>query len=158
MLFDDILIYVVIDGFASAADPPLIFDGCHFGRCWNHFGTFWDHFGDFGVIWGAKLEPKVGLEAPGGPPGSPKGSQGAPWEPKVAILVDFGVILGSFLRSKSNQNRCQKSMFFRACILSDFGVFRGAFLRHFFVIFGGCRDRSRKNWICKVCRSYRETR
>ena len=128
--------YILSDGFANAADPPpLIVERWHFGRCWNHFGTFWDHLANvgvnlvhfgvilahvgvilvhFGVIWGAKLEPKVGLEAPGGPPGSPKGSQGAPWEPKGAILVDFGVILGSFLRSKSNQHRCQKSVFFRA--------------------------------------------
>ena len=88
-------------------------------------GVIWVHFG---IIWGAKLVPKVGLEAPGGPPGSPKGSQGVPWKPKGAILVDFGVILGTFLKSKSYQNRCQKSSFFRVWILSDFGVFRGAYL------------------------------
>ena len=66
--------------------------------------------GHVGVIlghWGAKLEPKVGLEASGGPHGSPKGPQGVPWEPKGAILEDFGVILRSFLKPKSCQNRLQ---------------------------------------------------
>ena len=94
------------DGFASAADPPLIFEGCHFGRCWNHFGTFWGHFGlccgnfgNFGVIWGAKLEPNVGLEAPGGPLAPPRGTKGPFGSPRVpfwSIWGSFGVILGSF--------------------------------------------------------------
>ena len=82
------------------------------------------------------MEPNIGLEASGGPHGSPKGPQGAPWEPKGAILVDFGVILGSFLRSKSCQNRCQNSLLFRVWMLLDFGVFRGALLCYFFVFFG----------------------
>ena len=89
--------------FVLLPPPPLRRN--HFGELWGHFGVCWDHFGNFGVIWGAKLKPKVGLVAPGGPPGSPKGSQGAPWEPKGAIFEDFGVILGSFLKPKSCQNR-----------------------------------------------------
>ena len=42
------------------------------------------------------MEPKIGLGASGGSHGSPKGPQGVPWEPKGAILVDFGIGLGSF--------------------------------------------------------------
>ena len=43
------------------------------GSFWTIFGVILDHFGvilvHVGVIWDAKLEPKVGLEAPGGLPG-----------------------------------------------------------------------------------------
>ena len=83
------------DGTHGSPRGFLRAQGCHFGRCWVRFR----------VIWGAKLEPKIGLGASGGPHGSPKGPQGAPWEPKGAILEDLGVILKSFLKPKSCQNR-----------------------------------------------------
>ena len=54
--------------------------------------TFGVHVGDFKVIWGAKMKLKMIL-------GHLKGSiapQGASWEPKGAILVDLGFVLGSF--------------------------------------------------------------
>ena len=67
--------------------PPRGFlraQGCHFGRFW----------GRFRVIWGAKLEPKIGLGASGGPHGSPQGCYfGECW-------VHFGVIS----KTKSCQN------------------------------------------------------
>ena len=89
------------------------------------------------------MEPKVGLEPPGGPPGSPKGSQGGPWEPKGAMLVDVGIILGTFLKSKSAQNQCQK-LYFSSMDFDRFGSVSGCFFVTCFDHFGGLQG-----WITK---------
>ena len=60
------------------------------GSFGSHFGSFWGHFRPIGVPnWSQKsvLRHLVGPMAP------PRGPKGAPWEPKGASLVDFGMIL-----------------------------------------------------------------
>ena len=54
--------------------------------------TFGVHSGDFRVLWGAKMKLKSILRHLMGP----MAPQGASLEPKGAILVDFGFVLGSF--------------------------------------------------------------
>ena len=107
-------------------------------------GSFWVILGSLGCQIGAK----IGLEASGGPHGSPKGPLRAQGCHFGRFWGHFGVILGAFWWLKSCQNRYQKSLFFRAWILSDFGVFRGAFLHHFLMFLGlATTDREKPGYV-----------
>ena len=74
------------------------------GSLWGHFGVCWGHFGNFGVIWGARLEPKVGLEAwwaPWLPQGVPRGPLGAQGCHFGRFGGHFGVIFDVKIMPKS---------------------------------------------------------
>ena len=57
--------------------------------------------------------------------------QGASWEPRGAILEDFGVIF----EAKIMPQLVTKFVVFREWILLDLGVFRGAFFVQIFDVF-----------------------